>query len=140
MLAKAIELATRAHDGQLDKGGSPYIFHPMRLMLQLSKEEDWIAAILHDVVEDTDWTLEKLADEGFSREVVSIIDSLTRREGESYENYIGRLVHDPAACRIKLLDLKDNQDLTRIREHTQETRDRLEKYQRAERRILNAMK
>lgn len=139
MLTEAIILAARAHEGQLDKGGHPYIFHPLRLMLQLESEKDRIIAILHDVIEDTDWTLDKLREEGFSEEIVSVIDSLSRREEENYEEYIGRLLLDPTACRIKLLDLRDNLDLTRIRVESADVRERVKKYQRAQKRIQEAL-
>ena len=139
MLTEAIILAAQAHEGQLDKGGHPYIFHPLRLMLQLESEKDRIIAILHDVIEDTDWTLDKLREEGFSEEIVSVIDSLSRREEENYEEYIGRLMRDPTACRIKLLDLRDNRDLTRIRVESADVRERVKKYQRAQKRIQEAL-
>ena len=139
MLTEAIILAARAHEGQLDKGGHPYIFHPLRLMLQLESEKDQIIAILHDVIEDTDWTLDKLREKGFSEEIVSVIDCLSRREEEDYEEYIDRLMLDSTACRIKLLDLRDNLDLTRIRGDSADARERVKKYQRAQKRIQEAL-
>ncbi len=139
MLTEAIILAAQAHEGQLDKGGHPYIFHPLRLMLQLESEKDQIIAILHDVIEDTDWTLDKLREKGFSEEIVSVIDCLSRREEEDYEEYIDRLMLDSTACRIKLLDLRDNLDLTRIRGDSADARERVKKYQRAQKRIQEAL-
>lgn len=138
MLTKAIRLAVQAHQGQLDKGGKPYIFHPLRIMLQLENEEDQIIAVLHDVVEDTDWTLIRLRSQGFSEEIISALDSLTRRGNEDYDDYISRLLLNPIACRIKLLDLRDNLDLARIKDETQDTWKRVEKYQKAQRRIQEA--
>lgn len=139
MLTKAIILAARAHHGQLDKAGQPYLFHPLRIMLQLEDETDRIIAVLHDVIEDSDWTLDGLLGEGFSEDIVSVVDSLTRREGEDYEGYIERLLGDVRASRIKLLDLKDNLDLTRGWQDTDATRQRRAKYEKARQRIQEVL-
>ncbi len=139
MLTKAIILAARAHHGQLDKAGQPYLFHPLRIMLQLEDETDRIIAVLHDVIEDSDWTLDGLLGEGFSEDIVSVVDSLTRREGEDYEGYIERLLGDARASRIKLLDLKDNLNLTRGWQDTDATRQRRAKYEKARQRIQEVL-
>lgn len=83
MLEKAIQIAVKAHTGQVDKAGQPYIMHPLRVMFDCETETEMICAVLHDVVEDSDITLEDLRNEGFSDEVVEVIDRLSKREGEN---------------------------------------------------------
>ncbi|MCQ4086476.1 HD domain-containing protein [Saccharibacillus sp. JS10] len=130
-LAKAISLAAKYHEGQTDKGGRPYIFHPVRLMLKALTEEEQIVAVLHDVVEDTPLTLEDLRKEGFSEEIVEAIDRLSRRENESYSAFILRIKPNRLAARVKILDLQDNMDLTRIKKPSEKDQKRLLKYSRA---------
>ncbi|NLA90511.1 MAG: HD domain-containing protein, partial [Synergistaceae bacterium] len=89
-LERAIEIATKAHEGQTDRGGAPYIRHCLRVMERMATEEMKIAAVLHDVVEDTPVPLEDLRREGFSEAVVKAVDALTRREGEDYPIFIMR--------------------------------------------------
>ena len=139
MLNKAIEIAAKAHSGQVDKGGDSYILHPIRVMLQCEHEVERICAVLHDVVEDTNITSEELRSQDFSDEVVSALDCLTRRAGESYDDFIGRVLTNETACRVKLADLKDNMNLTRIQHPSKEDQMRVEKYRRAVDRILGAL-
>lgn len=113
-LAKAITIAAAAHQNQLDKNGTAYILHPIRVMLKMDGNLLKTAAILHDVVEDTDWTLDMLRSEGFSERIIELIDLLTRRDSESYDDYIERIRSDGNAVKIKLADLEDNMDLTRL--------------------------
>jgi (p)ppGpp synthase/HD superfamily hydrolase len=134
-IEKAIAIAATAHAGQRDKAGEPYILHPLRVMLRLSSEEERIVAILHDVVEDTDWTFERLREEGFSNEVVDAIDSVTKREGETYNDFVDRAGRNAIGRRVKLADLEDNSDLSRIAKPTQKDYQRLEKYRVAIARI-----
>src|SRR5215475_6553427 len=89
-LERAIMIAAQAHLGQRDKGGAPYILHPLRMMMRMESEAAMIAATLHDVVEDSDWTLDRLRAEGFSEEVLQAVDCLTRRDGETYEKFVAR--------------------------------------------------
>jgi (p)ppGpp synthase/HD superfamily hydrolase len=89
-LEHAIAIAAKAHEGQIDKAGAPYVLHPLRLMLQMSTAEERIVAVLHDVVEDCDWTPEQLRAEGFSEGILEALDSVTKREGEDYEAFIRR--------------------------------------------------
>src|SRR5690349_788385 len=110
-LDKAIAIAARAHDGQKDKAGEPYIAHPMRLMARFLASDQQnlaIVAALHDVVEDSDLTLDDLRREGFSAEVVSAIDALSRREGEDYLEFVRRAASHPRARFAKQEDLLDN--------------------------------
>lgn len=131
-LERAIALAVIAHDGQQDKAGAPYILHPLRVMMGLQREEERMAAVLHDVVEDSQITLEMLRAEGFSERVLRVVDLLTHRAGDDHESYIQRLQQDPVARRIKRLDMEDNMDIRRLNTQPGE-RDwqRLAKYRRA---------
>lgn len=130
-LARAIALAAQYHEGQTDKGGRPYIFHPLRLMLKALTEEEQIVAVLHDTIEDTDLALDDLRREGFSDEIVEAIDRLSRRDDETYHEFILRIKENRLAARVKILDIQDNMDLTRIKKPSDKDRKRLEKYSRA---------
>jgi (p)ppGpp synthase/HD superfamily hydrolase len=130
-LERAVAIAAEAHVGQRDKAGAVYLLHPLRLMMQMTSEAAMIAAVLHDVVEDSAWTLDQMRAEGFSEEVLSAIDCLTGREGESYEVFIERVKPNPIARQVKLADLADNMNLRRIAEITPKDLARLEKYHRA---------
>lgn len=112
-LNDAIAIAAEAHDGQTDKAGQPYILHPLRVMGAMKTEPDRVVAVLHDVVEDSrDWQLSDLAD--FGPDIVEALDALTRRDGEDYFHYIERLSKNPRAVRVKLADLADNLDKSRL--------------------------
>ena len=137
MLSKAIELAARAHDGFNDKCGEPYILHPLRVMLSCNDELSRVCAVLHDVVEDTEITFEDLHNEGFSQEAIKIIDCLTKRNGEKYEDYVNRVLTNEVAMHIKLADLNDNMDPNRISCYDKEYETRFEKYKTAKRKILD---
>jgi len=130
-LEKAIAIAVEAHQGQVDKSGEPYILHPLRLMFAVTTTEERIAAVLHDVIEDSQWTFADLREKGFSEAAIEAVDALTRRPAESYEDFILRAKANPIARRVKLADLKDNSDITRLKEITDNDRARLAKYQRA---------
>jgi hypothetical protein len=136
-LERAIEIATQAHAGQEDKGGAPYINHPLRLMARLPTEETMIAGVLHDVVEDGDVSLSALREEGFSEAIVAAVDSLTRRPDETYEEFVLRAASNDIARSVKLADLFDNCDLSRIPSPTPADYERLQKYQRAIHSIRN---
>ena len=130
-LEKAIGLAVTAHKGQKDKAGGPYILHPLRVMFRMDSVIGMIAAVLHDVVEDTKVTLEDLRHEGFSEEVVSTVACLTRKSDESYDAFIDRIKDKPMARKIKLADLEDNMDIRRVTEVGKKDLERLERYHRA---------
>lgn len=127
-LAHAIALAAEAHKDQTDKAGAPYILHPLRLMFTLDTEDEQIAAVLHDIVEDTDKSLEDLRAAGFSETVLAAIDALTHRQDESYDEYVARAFADPVARKVKLADLEDNMNLRRLSELTDKDIVRLQKY------------
>jgi (p)ppGpp synthase/HD superfamily hydrolase len=113
-LEDAIALAASAHRSQLDKGGQPYILHPLRVMLRQQDETARIVAVLHDVVEDTSVTLIGLREAGYGEEVCEAIDCLTRRHGEDYDGMLSRVETNPTARRVKLADLEDNMDPRRL--------------------------
>ncbi|MDH0646094.1 GTP pyrophosphokinase [Pseudomonas sp. GD03858] len=130
-LEKAIAVATRAHDGQFDKGGAAYILHPLRVMARMVTPEQRIVAVLHDVLEDTPLTLSDLAREGFPLKILAALLALSRRDGESYETFVVRLGVDPLARQVKLADLADNSDLSRIPSPGPADLARLSRYQQA---------
>src|SRR5882762_1765810 len=130
-LGKAIAIAAQAHQEQRDKAGAPYILHPLRMMLRMSSEIEMMAAILHDVVEDTEWTLDKLRQAGFSEEVVQAVECLTHRTHETYEEFIARVRTNAIASKVKLADLEDNMDMRRLSTLTEKDAERLHKYHRA---------
>lgn len=127
-LERAIAIAAEAHAGQFDKAGEPYILHPLRVMLALQALEDRIAAVLHDVVEDTTVTFDKLQAEGFSPEILSAVDALTKRPGETRLDAAARAAADPIALRVKLADNAENMDLSRIPNPTEADYSRLREY------------
>lgn len=130
-LERAIAIAAMAHEGQFDKAGMPYVLHPLRMMLSVDTLEARMAAVLHDVVEDAAVTLEQLRAEGFPETVIEAVQALTKRDGEDYDEFIRRVAPNPIARKVKLADLRDNSDLSRIAEPTNRDRERIEKYQRA---------
>jgi len=130
-LERAIEIAVAAHKGQVDKAGSPYILHPLRIMFSLKSEEEKIVGILHDVVEDSDWSFEDLKKEGFSENVIGGLKSVTKFEGEDYDAFIKRAYSDPIGRNVKIADVTDNLDIKRIDEISERDFERLKKYRRA---------
>ncbi len=129
LLQRAIEIAVEAHAGQQGRDGSPYVLHPLRMMGQMSDDESRMVAALHDVVEDNPaWTLERLRAEGFPAAVVDAVDHLTRREGEDYADFVRRAAAHPLARRVKLADLRDNMDITRLPTLEEKDLKRLQRY------------
>ena len=132
-LQRAIEIALEAHKGALDKGGNPYILHPLRLMLQMDSEEEMIVAILHDVVEDSEkWSFDKLHKEGFSKKIINSLRSVTKEnENEDYEKFIDRSIKDKIGRKVKIADISDNLDISRLKEVTDKDILRINKYKKA---------
>lgn len=137
-IEKAIEIAASAHAGQRDKAGQPYILHPLRVMLRVTDEYEQIAAVLHDVVEDTSITLEQLTLEGFPREVLQAIDALTKRPGETRLEAAHRAAADPIAKAVKLADNAENIDLSRISNPTEKDHARCKEYEQVRAILLAA--
>ena len=132
MLERAIEIALEAHKGQVDKGGSPYILHPLRVMMSVNGESEKIVAVLHDVVEDSNWTFEALLAEGFSIEVIEALKSVTKNsDNEDYDSFIQRAMQNPIGRKVKIADLRDNLDVTRIAELGDKDLQRINKYKKA---------
>jgi (p)ppGpp synthase/HD superfamily hydrolase len=108
-LERSIEIASRAHAGQVAPDGNPYIMHPLRMMLALRQPEERIVAVLHDVIEKTDdWTTERLRLEGFSDAILKAVDALTKKDGEEYSDLIQRAVEDKIARTVKIADINDH--------------------------------
>lgn len=127
-LEDAIMLAAEVHRGQLDKAGAPYILHPLRVMLQMQDDVARMAAVLHDVVEDSSLTLDDLRARGYPQEVLEAVDHLTHRPDEDYMDYIRRLRPNALARRVKLADLADNMDMVRLPNPTERDLARLQRY------------
>lgn len=132
LINKAIETAAKAHDGQVDKAGQPYIYHPLRVMLYAQGDERVkCAAVLHDVMEDSDMTETDLIKIGFTEDIITALKLLTREERQDYFDYVRALKKNSIAKAVKLADLKDNMDMSRIKEPTERDFLRLEKYKKA---------
>jgi GTP diphosphokinase / guanosine-3',5'-bis(diphosphate) 3'-diphosphatase len=127
-IERAIAIAAEGHAGQVDKAGQPYILHPLRIMLTLSNNHERMAAVLHDVVEDTHVTIDELVNEGFPAEVITAVIALTKLPGESRADAARRAAADPVARRVKLADNADNMDLSRISSPTDKDFARIEEY------------
>lgn len=128
---KALRLCFEAHKDQLDKSGLPYVFHPFHLAEQMDTEETVCVALLHDVVEDTEYTLEDLIAMGFPKPVTDALALMTHDENVPYLDYVAKLKDNPVARRVKLADLKHNSDLTRLDRVDEKALERVEKYRKA---------
>lgn len=137
MLNKAINIATTAHNGQIDKAGQPYISHPLRVMSMGTTDEEKIVGILHDVIEDSNWTFEQLAAEGFSTEIIEALRCVTKlSENEPYYKFIQRVKNNPLAIKVKINDLIDNMDIRRLAYISENDVKRLRKYLKAYKQLL----
>ena len=134
---KALQIAMRAHAGQKDKAGHDYIMHPIRVSERCSDLRARIVALLHDTIEDTDVTADYLREQGFTEEIVEAVLSVTRREGEEYDNYVHRAAQNELGKMVKRADLEDNMDVRRYVELTDRDVERLRKYLRAWQELLN---
>lgn len=130
-LAKAIQIASKAHENQVDKANKPYILHPLRLMMKFENIDEQIVAVLHDVIEDSDTTLSDLRNAGFSEEVISAIDVLTKKPGLEYQNYLEIISKNTLARNVKIEDIKDNLNLTRLKNINDKDLERAQKYHKA---------
>jgi (p)ppGpp synthase/HD superfamily hydrolase len=136
-LDHAIAIAIKAHSGQVDKAGQPYILHPLRIMFKFQSEDEMIVAVMHDVVEDSEVTFSNLNENGFSDKVIDAIECLTKRTNEDYESFIMRASKNSIAKKIKIEDIRDNLDLTRLHKITEKDLQRIEKYHRALKMLTN---
>ena len=128
---KAMKLCYEAHKDQVDKTGVPYVFHPFHVAEQMTSEASTIVALLHDVVEDTDYTLDDIVAAGFGKEIVEAVALMTHEDDVPYLDYVAKLKDNPIAREVKLADLAHNSDLSRLGEIDDETKQRLEKYEKA---------
>ena len=131
MTKKALCLCFEAHKEQKDKSGLPYVFHPFHLAEQMETEETTVVALLHDVVEDTDYSLADLEDMGFSKSVLDALALLTHDPSVDYMDYVRAIKANPIARTVKLADLRHNSDLTRLDTVDEKALARVEKYQKA---------
>ena len=128
---KAYEIAKKVHLGQIDKAGEDYIKHPEKVASFVNSDEEKAVAYLHDVIEDTELTLEDLREYGFSEEVLEAVDVITKKKGQDYQTYLNSVKENKLARVVKLADLRHNSDLTRLINITEKDIERKEKYQKA---------
>ena len=141
MLRRAIDIAKEAHKGQVDKAGNEYIDHPLRVMVAVHSVSEKIVGVLHDVIEDTDWTFERLEAEGFTTEIIEALKCVTKlSEDEPYDAFIERVKINPLAVAVKIKDLADNMDIRRLNELTEQDFKRLQKYHRAYKKLVEYRK
>ncbi|MDN3640868.1 GTP pyrophosphokinase [Simiduia curdlanivorans] len=131
IIEKSLEIALKAYSGQKDKAGKTYILHPLRIMSKMESEYEMSAALLHDVIEDSDYTAENLLAEGIPREVVEAVQLLSKIEGETYDQFIDRIVGNSLASKIKLADIEDNINLLRLDSVGEKDLERVAKYHKA---------
>ncbi len=142
-LETAIGIALRAHAGQTEKNGGPYILHPLRLMLHMDAVDEQVAAVFHDVVEDTPVTLEDLEAQGLSGAALEAVRLLTKEPNTDYKiesnlmEYLEAIKAHPVARKVKIADLEDNLNVMRLNELTEKDRARLDGYLRARRFLLS---
>lgn len=127
----AKKVAAKAHEGQVDKGGNPYINHPVAVADALESTEHKIVALLHDILEDTNITVEKLREYGFTDRIIKSIRILTKDDNVSYDDYMSTIKRDSNASKVKRADIKHNMDMSRITNPTEKDMQRLEKYKKA---------
>ena len=128
---KALNLCFEAHKEQRDKSGMPYVFHPFHLAVQMETEETTIVALLHDLVEDTNYTIEDLTNMGFGKNITEAIALMTHTDDVDYMDYVRAIKENPIAKAVKLADLQHNSDLTRLDVVDEKALQRREKYQKA---------
>ena len=131
MTKKALKLCFEAHKEQVDKSDMPYVFHPFHLAEQMKTEESTIVALLHDLVEDTEYTINDLTSMGFGKDITNAIALLTHADGVEYMDYVRAIKENPIAKAVKLADLKHNSDLSRLDDINEKALQRKEKYQKA---------
>lgn len=125
---KAYYIAKTAHFGQIDKAGNDYFKHPEKVASMVDSNDEKIVALLHDVIEDTPITLAFLESAGFNPNILEAVDAITKREKEDYDDYIKRVADNPLAKTVKLADMKNNADITRFKNPTEEDFKRADKY------------
>ena len=140
LLDLAIKIVEKAHTGQIDKAGKPYILHPLTVMAQMEDVESKIVAVLHDAIEDSDLTLTELSQQGFPELIIEAIAAITKLDGELYDDYLLRVMGNTIACKVKIADVSHNMDISRIANPTVKDFQRLEKYQKVLKQLTAQMK
>lgn len=135
MLEKAVEIAISAHKNQKDKSGEAYIGHLLRVMQAGKTEDEQICGILHDLVEDTEWTFEDIKKEGFPNHIIDALKCLTKQKNENYDQFIDRVLTNKLAVRVKLNDLTDNMNIKRLGKLEEKDVERLNTYLKAYRKL-----
>lgn len=134
----ALRIAIRAHEGQQDKSGREYVMHPIRVAERCKDTRAKIVALLHDTIEDTDVTIEYLRKEGFPEEIIDAVLSVTKQDGENYEDFVRRAAKNAIGKEVKIADLEDNMDIRRLIEIKEEDVARLRKYLSAWQYLINS--
>lgn len=135
---RALRIAIRAHEGQQDKSGREYVMHPIRVAEKCKDTRAKIVALLHDTIEDTDVTIEYLRKEGFPEEIIDAVLSVTKQDGENYEDFVRRAAKNAIGREVKIADLEDNMDIRRLKEIKEEDVARLRKYLSAWQYLINS--
>lgn len=128
---KALAISFNAHKEQKDKSGMPYVYHPYEVALRMDDEYSTCTALLHDVAEDTDITLDELREEGFPEEIIEALAVMTHADGVPYEDYIRTVKTNPIAVKVKLADLEHNSNPDRLESIDEKMMKRFEKYKKA---------
>jgi len=131
LIEKSLEIALDAYSGQTDKAGKTYILHPLRLMAQMETEEEMAVALLHDVIEDSEYTTEDLLNNGIPAGVVEAVQCLTKKPDENYESFIERVLENKLATKIKQADIEDNINILRLQSVNEKDLERVAKYHNA---------
>lgn len=137
LVEKSLAIALDAYKGQVDKAGQPYILHPLRLMAKMETEAEQVVALLHDVVEDSDYTPEDLVEAGIPERLVEAVLQLTKNEGESYEHFVQRASSNDLARKVKIADIEDNINVLRLNTLEDKDLSRVAKYHRAWKMLVN---
>ena len=140
LLNLAIAIAEKAHAGQIDKAGKPYILHPLTVMAQMDDVESKIVAVLHDAIEDSDLTINELSQQGFPELITEAIAAITKLDGELYDDYLLRVMGNAIALKVKIADVTHNMDISRIANPSTKDFQRLEKYQKVLNQLTERMK
>ncbi len=135
IIEKSLEIALKAYAGQKDKAGETYILHPLRIMAKMSTKEEMAVALLHDVIEDSDYTSENLLNEGIPPGVVEAVQLLSKVVGESYDQFISRVIINPLAVKVKKADIEDTIDILRLNSICDKDLERVVKYHKAWKRL-----
>lgn len=136
-LERAIQIAVEAHAGVKDRGGKAYILHPLSVMMRVETDAEKIVAVLHDVIEDTGWTFDNLREEGFSEEIIEALGSVTKTsDEEDYDQFVLRAQKNEIGRKVKIADIKENLDVTRLGHLTEKDTARINKYKNALRLLM----